>query len=128
MHIDSMARPRRRLSLTSLIDVIFLLLLFFMLSSTFSKYGEFEVTPGSAGGVVAAATKPSFLVSLNGDDWRLNGKPTDLESLAYQLRAMMSDEKNHAIVVARASTTSQQLVSVLETLRKVEGLRVTVSR
>ena len=44
------ARQRRRASITSLIDVIFLLLLFFMLASTFSKYSEIELAslPGGA--------------------------------------------------------------------------------
>ena len=39
----SLVRParRRRLPLTPLIDVIFLLLLFFMLSSTFTRFSDF---------------------------------------------------------------------------------------
>ena len=43
-------RRRRRLSMTSLIDVIFLLLLFFMLSSTFTRFAELELAAGGTGG------------------------------------------------------------------------------
>lgn len=45
-----LARPRRRLiSITPLIDVVFILLLFFMLSSTFNKARQMEVTAASPG-------------------------------------------------------------------------------
>jgi biopolymer transport protein ExbD len=38
--------------MTSLIDVIFLLLLFFMLSSTFSRFGEVELTAAAGGNML----------------------------------------------------------------------------
>lgn len=41
------AYVRKRTSITSLIDVIFLLLLFFMLASTFTKFSEIEISSGS---------------------------------------------------------------------------------
>ena len=65
-------KPRRRLSMTSLIDVIFLLLLFFMLTSTFSKFSEVELA-SAAGSAQAApsdaadATPVPVIVSLGAD-------------------------------------------------------------
>ncbi|MEL7279373.1 MAG: biopolymer transporter ExbD [Pseudomonadota bacterium] len=128
MRIAPTASPRRRLSLTSLIDVIFLLLLFFMLSSTFSKYNEFELSPGSAGGAQSASQRPSILLSVNGENWRLNGEPTGAADLGEKIRGAITPESNHAVIVTRGETTSQQLVTVLEILRSIKGLRVTIAR
>ena len=44
MRLESPGYVRRQISVTSLIDVIFLLLLFFMLSSTFSKFADVELS------------------------------------------------------------------------------------
>ena len=44
-------KVKKRLALTSLIDIIFLLLLFLMLTSTFSKFSEIEL------GVATTAAK-----------------------------------------------------------------------
>ncbi|MEM8921756.1 MAG: biopolymer transporter ExbD, partial [Pseudomonadota bacterium] len=41
-------RRRGRSSITSLIDVIFLLLLFFMLASTFTRFSEVDIAAASA--------------------------------------------------------------------------------
>jgi biopolymer transport protein ExbD len=68
-------RPRRRtIALTSLIDVIFILLLFFLLSSTFSRFGELSLaTATSDTGARNADTAPVFLASRGGrrhGQWR----------------------------------------------------------
>ena len=59
--------------MTSLIDVIFLLLLFFMLTSTFSKFSEVPLAAAGSGAVAQASdAKPVFL-QLGPDTLRLNG-------------------------------------------------------
>ena len=69
MRIEPVARGgvfRRRLGLTPLIDIIFLLLLFFMLSSTFQRPGELAVSGGDAG-ASAASELPDLIVKLEAE-------------------------------------------------------------
>src|SRR5690606_37876251 len=76
MRIERGVRRRRPLSLTSLIDVIFLLLLFFMLSSTFSRFSEIELQGGRAGASASAAA-PGILVRIDeAGGWNINGEAT----------------------------------------------------
>jgi len=72
--------------MTSLIDVIFLLLLFFMLSSTFSKFAEVELSAASGGAALTSDIKPLF-VQLDPDALRLNGEAMTLSALDPALRA-----------------------------------------
>jgi biopolymer transport protein ExbD len=51
MRVEPLPKKHRAISLTPLVDVIFLLLLFFMLSSTFTQFGQVEIgAPAAAGG------------------------------------------------------------------------------
>ena len=70
--------------MTSLIDVIFLLLLFFMLSSTFSKFAEVELTAGGAGAATSSTARPLFL-QLGPETARLNSAELALEALPEAL-------------------------------------------
>lgn len=75
---------RRRISLTPLIDVVFILLVFFMLESTFLTEGEVAVAAESQGG--AASAEPPLQLELLDTDWVwLNGQrvayPQWLEAL-----------------------------------------------
>ena len=68
MRISEAGAGKRRLSLTPVIDVVFLLLLFFMLASTFTRFANVEI--GLAGKAVAPAKEnqpPVILISVKKD-------------------------------------------------------------
>jgi len=113
--------------MTSLIDVIFLLLLFFMLTSTFSKFAEVELTAGGAGqGTEAANVAPLFL-QLGEDVLALNGETVAMEALEASLTDVVSEGEALPVLVSlRDGVTAQRLTDLLVVLRAVPGLRVTV--
>ena len=83
-----LARKRAKVPMTSLIDVIFLLLLFFMLTSTFSRFGEIPVTLGGTGAIVEGESKAPVLVRINESGPRLNGTQTAPAELADAILAL----------------------------------------
>lgn len=112
---------RRRMALTSLIDVIFLLLLFFMLTSTFSAYGEIELGQATAGPVTAAETPAErVFVQIGAERLTLNGAPTTLDDLAAEVQA------GQVLVSLDDDTTAQRLVDLLVRLRDRPDLSVMV--
>ncbi len=118
-------RRRRRLSMTSLIDVIFLLLLFFMLSSTFTRFAELDLT-ASAAGDPAEAARPAFL-SLAPDSVRLNGADASLATLGVALDALRTGDSPLPVLVAlQPEVDAQRLTDLLVALRALPRLRVTV--
>ncbi|AXS41660.1 biopolymer transporter ExbD [Breoghania sp. L-A4] len=62
---------RKAVGLTSLIDVIFLLLLFFMLASSFTRYQLVPVASGASGG--GAAARPALIRVHSASRMDLNG-------------------------------------------------------
>lgn len=114
---------RRKLSLTSLIDVIFLLLLFFMLSSTFSQFSEVALTTAGAGQPGASET-PIF-VQLRQDSLSVNARDVTLDGLAEVLGPLIEGEAR-ALVSTGEDVTSQRLTDLLLALRGIPGLSVQV--
>lgn len=106
--------------MTPLIDVIFLLLLFFMLSSTFSRFAEIELTSSAAGGQATSEASERAFVQLGVERLVLNGKPTTLEDLATKL------EPGRVLVSLDADVSAQRIVDLLAQLRGRDGLTVTV--
>ncbi|MEM8823946.1 MAG: biopolymer transporter ExbD [Pseudomonadota bacterium] len=110
---------RRTLSLTPLVDVIFLLLLFFMLTSTFSRFGEIEISAAAGGGSGETLTDAAFL-QLGPDRISLAGRDVTLEELPSLL------EDRRTLVALREGVDAQRLIDVLGVLRGVPGLNLTV--
>ena len=111
--------------MTSLIDVIFLLLLFFMLSSTFSKFSEIELSAGSKGAGPTHDTAPLFL-ELSEETLRLNGKSLTLTTLAQAIEGTRQSEAQPLLVSLKEGATAQRLTDLLIALRSVKGLSLTV--
>nr|WP_120631445.1 biopolymer transporter ExbD [Ruegeria sp. EL01] len=121
MALDVRRKRRKRLSMTSLIDVIFLLLLFFMLTSTFSKFGEIEFSTTAIGG--AETDRVIRFIKLDADRILVDGAPVPLAQVAQTLRAAKSQT---ALISLSPHATSQQLIDLLTVLAPVEQLHTQV--
>ncbi|WP_170411395.1 ExbD/TolR family protein [Ruegeria atlantica] len=106
--------------MTPLIDVIFLLLLFFMLSSTFSKYGEIELSNAVGGNATSDTPTERLFLQLGSERLILNGQPVSLADLETQL------ESGQVLVSLDADTTAQRVIDVLVRLRGRDGLSILV--
>lgn len=113
------------MSLTSLIDVIFLLLLFFMLSSTFSQFSEVDLATAGAGRSATSETPPIF-VQLNASSLRVNAREVTFETLPETLSPLMTEGQARALISTGGDVTSQRLTDLLLVLRGVSGLSTQV--
>ena len=113
--------------MTPLVDVIFLLLLFFMLSSTFNRYGQVDIDGGAAG--AGSANRPDILVMIGRDQVRVNGEtpPTD-NALIARLAELEAAGAETAMIRVDPATTSEALVTFLEMARRNTQLEFSLVR
>jgi biopolymer transport protein ExbD len=109
------------LPLTPLVDVVFLLLMFFMLTSTFAKFGRLPLTASVAqaqadvGSPRSPQRVPGIIVRVAaGAVVRINGRPVALAALGSVLDDYSAKGVATAVVVAAPGATVQDLVTVLE--------------
>ena len=110
--------------MTSLIDVIFLLLLFFMLSSTFSKFAEIPLPIGASGAAAPTAT-PLFL-RITEETILLNGEQVAQTALRTILTNRATDDGLKVLVGTGPLVTSQRLVDVLTAIGSLPNIALSV--
>lgn len=117
-----MSRKSRRETLTPdltpLIDVVFLLLIFFMVSSVFKKE-ELALLlnlPKTQEGKTQAAKNESITIELSGKEIAFNGEDVDMSSLEVKLK----DASKKSLVNLRVDgdVRYERLVKVLDLLQK----------
>ncbi|MEM1074207.1 MAG: biopolymer transporter ExbD [Pseudomonadota bacterium] len=106
--------------MTPLIDVVFLLLLFFMLSSTFSTFGEIELSQATAGANAQGEAVERTFVQLSGARVTVNGADATLGDLAEAIEA------GQVLVSLDTDVTAQRVVDLLVQLRGRDDLDVLV--
>jgi biopolymer transport protein ExbD len=121
MHIEKPAPVRKPLPLTPLVDVVFLLLMFFMLSSTFTKFGDMNLGGGqtaTAGDEQPGSSRPGVIITVAGGPLvKINGIETRIENVAAVLDDYYGKGVRAGAVVLSPSAEVQDLVSVLERAR-----------
>jgi len=109
------AARRRPIGITSLIDVIFLLLLFFMLASSFSRYQALPVSSGASG--AGSADRPMLLRVHDDARWDLNGLPVTAASIAERLQELSQGAQKTVAIWSGETATTQNLVDALVAIR-----------
>ena len=128
MRLDVPRRGRSVVGLTSLIDVIFLLLLFFMLSSTFSRYSQLDLGVAGVGAGVGGERPKLIIGVLEDGSLRLNGRVIPGSDLATEIAALVDKDVKRAVVVPKGDVRLQQLVSTLEALKQTSLQSVSLAR
>lgn len=102
--------------MTSLIDVIFLLLLFFMLSSTFTKFSEIRLSGATAGNRLAPSDTPPLFLRLGPDAVSVNGRSVPIDDVLVAIDAVGPVDGQTVLIAPQESVTSQQLIDLLVAL------------
>jgi len=121
--------PRKRLlSMTPLIDVVFILLLFFMLASSFIEWREIELNVASNTGVSHSDQSP-VVIQITQDNFLLRGESVSLDVLTEEVRSELANNTDLQLVVRpQASVPLQRIVTLLDRLRAVGGRNVSLLR
>lgn len=122
-------RPRRQLiSLTPLIDVVFILLVFFMLASSFLDWRSIVLSAPSAG-ASSAPMEGALLVEVRPQGLRLSGRPLGLDELEARVRARLADKPDQSIFVKPAAGVPlQRAVAVLDRLSATGATKLSLIR
>lgn len=128
MEFEGRRRVSTRLNIAPLIDVVFLLLIFFMLSSHFVTQPGIKITLPSA---VTAKLHPEedIIISITEDsNLYLNEKLVTLKNLLEQLEIeIIKTEKKTVIIKADEKIDLGLAVKVMDIARQAEAERLIIS-
>ena len=112
-----MSRSRRAkavVSLTPLIDVVFILLIFFMLVSNLQSTNMIDLRVSERNAAPTEAQDRAWLVTISRDALQLDGQPISLA----QLRERVARQPQQQVALEPAEGVSlQRIVNVLDQLR-----------
>jgi biopolymer transport protein ExbD len=122
-------RPRRRarVSLTPLIDVVFILLVFFMLASNFLDWRAIRLS-GAGAGAAPPGLQGALLVDVRPAGLRLSGAEVTAPELSRRIAATLAERPDLRVIVRPgAGVDVQRAAQVLDALRAAGARDLTLS-
>lgn len=118
------------INLTPLIDVVFLLLIFFMVSTTFNRDSELSIELPSASAEAQDRQPDSIEVAIDAQGrFYVNGRQllnTQSKTVRQALRSAAGDSDSPPIIIsADAKTPHQAVVQIMDAARELGFVRLT---
>ena len=117
------------INLIPFIDVLLVVLIFLMLSTTYSRYSELQINLPTADAERLKEQPAEILVTVTAEGrYLVNHKPLDgrnVELLTAELHAASRGDNSVVIVSADAASAHQSVVNVLDAARRAGLARLT---
>ena len=118
------------INLIPFIDVLLVILIFLMLSTTYSKFTELQVSLPVADAEKAKDYPREVIVAVSADGrYAVNRKPVEgrsIDVLAAELRAAAGDQRDAVLIIsADATAAHQSVINVLDAARRAGLARLT---
>lgn len=132
MNLRRSSHDEPDVSLTPLIDVVLLLLIFFMVSTTFEREAQLqiELPEASAEPVDTPDDKLEITIDVTGN-YFLNGKQvtnTRFNTLKRAIQKSIGDKTDLPVIIrADANTPHQAVISALDAARQLGLLRISLA-
>lgn len=127
--LNAVKQHKQLISMTPLIDVVFILLLFFMLSSTFNRMKQIEVrSVSSSTSAQILMSEVKRLVLHNDKTVSVDGSVYRLESQTFRKQLSKFAENNDKLIISATHLVSvQALIALVDLARKMQVTNIKLS-
>ena len=123
MQFKARSRSKVVINITSLIDVIFMMLLFFMITSTFLEQPGIKLDLPTSQSSVPLEQKEAVLVISTAGQMFLNRESVNLDNLEERLRLALPQMKDQALVLKADKDVTHGLVVQVMDMAKRSGVK-----
>ncbi len=117
-------------NVTPLIDVVFLLLIFFMVSTTFDRQSELNIELPEASGEISESEKVEIEIFIGSTgNFTVNGNEiinTKIDTLLRALREAAGNENDPRVIIAAdKNATHQTVMTAMDAARQMGFIHIT---
>lgn len=132
MNFTRAEEDRLDVNITPLIDVVFLLLIFFMVTTTFNQQAELRVDlPEASAEEQALEVIPIEITIDPAGAYFVNGQnlaKNDAKTLLQSLQKIVADDKDKSVIIrADATTPHQAVVTAMDTVAKAGVSKLSIA-
>lgn len=124
------SREEPEINLIALIDVLLVILIFMLVTTTYSKHAELQINLPQASGNQAAAAANQINIAIDATEhYAINNKPAKFDgvnSLSQALRKAAGNQPDPTIIInADAKAPHQSVINIMEAARLAGYGRIT---
>lgn len=129
LQIDAQPRRRTIISLTPLIDVVFILLVFFMLASSFLDWHAIDLNAPGKTAKTSPSMEKSLLIEIDNEGLLISGQQITLGELRGHIQPFLQSGRDQTVFVKPADGIQlQKTITVMDALNAAGAKKVSLIR
>ena len=129
MKIERARRKQAFMGLTPLIDMIFLLLLFFLLGSDFVQFSQSQLAPPRGSGGAQSGSQPAIVSLAENGDLQWNGSPSSADDIRqYAAQKVAADAEQLFVLMPAGAADVQSVMRTMDLLAASGAATITLER
>ncbi len=123
-----MGKVMTKISLTPIIDVVFILLIFFMLATNFQKFNQMDINIATESAAPSVLDKEFFIIEFNNaGNYKMNGESYELDDLKKVISQSVVNTPDYMVILKPSEKTQlQSIFTLLESLHKDEIKNISI--
>jgi len=104
----------KKINLTPIIDVVFILLIFFMLATNFQDFSQTDIELSSESSKSMSSDKKMYVVSVDKDkSYKLNNENLHINDIKAKILTSVRREEDHLVVIKPNDDVNMQLILIV---------------
>ena len=121
-----------KIGLTPIIDVVFILLIFFMLATNFQTFNKTDIALSKESASVAESEKKIFLIEFDNEGiYKLNDQLLELDQIKSQILTSKKEKEDYMVIAKPAKNVDVQLIlSLIANLKasKINNINLGITK
>ncbi|MEM8844181.1 MAG: biopolymer transporter ExbD [Pseudomonadota bacterium] len=127
--LDDNQRKALKISLTPLIDIVFILLVFFMLVTSFLKWNSITLSSHQPIDELQIDKEGTLLIINSPGNYEINSKALTLDQAKDLLRNKLKSDANHSLLIqTKDNVPLQELVDVMTYMKNLMGNNISLTK
>lgn len=124
---QTLVAKRRVICLTPLIDVVFILLLFFMLSSGFTHWRQMDITAASESYNIDEIQIQHYLLLKSAEEYQFANQRYPVSKLSPIKQKLTENTPGIFVISVAEGVTTQQMIDFLDQLKSIGVKKVSLA-
>ncbi len=127
LEMERRRKPLRRINMVAMIDIVLMILIFFLMAGSFQQFEVIDVTPPVAAGGKALSGGPIVVLLGRYDEIVINDDPMSLDQVQATLGKLLKSNPERVVTIkADARMDAQRMIALMDEVKLAGAVNVSL--
>lgn len=127
LEMERRHKPMRRVNMVAMVDIVLMILIFFLMAGSFQTFEVIDVNPPVASSGKALSQGPIVILLGRYDEIVINDDPMSLDEVQASLATLLKDDPTRVVTIkADARMNADRMIALMDEVKLAGAINVSL--